>query len=224
MYSTILQCMEVVTSKFPDKIAFSDIKESFTFNELEYFSKKIGSAVAAIVKPKNPIVVYMDKRAYNILAFIGVAYAGCFYVPIDSQMPTERIDLILETLKPSLILYDDVTAEKLDVINNDIRKIHYKTALDTDINMEALSNIRLHSKNTDLLYILFTSGSTGIPKGVTISHSAVIDFIEWISNKYSLDESAILCNQAPFYFDASVPDIYTPFFSDRPSLLLVFDI
>ncbi len=210
MYSTILQCMEVVTSKFPDKIAFSDIKESFTFNELEYFSKKIGSAVAAIVKPKNPIVVYMDKRAYNILAFIGVAYAGCFYVPIDSQMPTERIDLILETLKPSLILYDDVTAEKLDVINNDIRKIHYKTALDTDINMEALSNIRLHSKNTDLLYILFTSGSTGIPKGVTISHSAVIDFIEWISNKYSLDESAILCNQAPFYFDASVPDIYIP--------------
>lgn len=210
MYSTILQYMETVASKFPNKIAFADIKESFTFKELECFAKKIGSAIAAVVGPKNPVVIYMDKRAYNIFSFMGAAYAGCFYVPIDGQMPAERINLILETLKPGLILYDDVTAEKLDVINNDIRKVHYKKALDTDINTETLSKIRLYSKNTDLLYVLFTSGSTGTPKGVTISHAAVIDFIEWISNKYSLNESTTLCNQAPFYFDASVPDIYIP--------------
>lgn len=208
MYSTILQYMEETAKKFPNKIAFADIKESFTFRELEYLAKRIGSTIIEFVEPRNPIVVYMDKHAYNILSFMGIIYAGCFYVPIDSQMPVQRISLILDTLKPKMILYDDITAKKVNEIDGDIIKIHYKMALDKDINVEALLNIRSCSKNTDLLYVLFTSGSTGVPKGVTISHAAVADFLEWICSTYKLDEFTTLCNQAPFYFDASVPDIY----------------
>lgn len=210
MYSTILQYMEEISNKFPNKIAFADINESFTFKELKHSAQRIGTAIANVIKPKNPVVIYMDKRAYNIFSFMGVVYAGCFYIPIDSQMPAERINLIIDTLKPGMILYDDVTSEKLNEISSHILKVHYKTMLDIDINMEILSDIRKCSKSTDLLYVLFTSGSTGIPKGVTISHAAVMDFMEWVSNTYNLDESTTLCNQAPFYFDASVPDIYIP--------------
>ncbi len=210
MYSTVLQYLEKTALKYPDKTAFADIKESFTFYNLLLFSKKIGSFIAGIVKPNHPIVVYMDKRAYNILSFMGAAYAGCFYVPIDSQMPSERINLILDTLQPSMILYDDATAEKVNSISGSMLKYHYKTALEAEVNDDALAKIRLYSKNTDLLYVLFTSGSTGVPKGVTISHAAVIDFMDWICEKYHLDDTAALCNQAPFYFDASVPDIYIP--------------
>lgn len=74
-----------------------------------------------------------------------------------------------------------------------------------------LNLVRQNAKSTDLLYVLFTSGSTGIPKGVTISHAAVIDFVDWICEKYKLGSDTTLCNQVPFYFDVSLVDLYIPF-------------
>lgn len=210
MYSTVLKYLEETALKFPNKIAFADIKEGFTFSELLNNARRIGSYISKKVKPNNPIVVYMDKKAYNINAFLGVVYAGCFYVPIDSQMPAERINIILGTLEPSMIIYDDVTEKSIRYLSDQYSKVYYKDALTTEIDNISLDIIRKYSKSTDLLYVLFTSGSTGVPKGVTISHLAVIDFMEWICDAYHLDETAALCNQAPFYFDASVPDLYIP--------------
>ena len=210
MYSSILQYFEKTTKYFSDKVAFEDMQESYKFSDLEDTSKRIGTYISQYVDLKNPVVIYMEKRAYNIPAFLGAVYAGCFYVPIDSQMPTERINLILDTLKPSIIIYDDVTVKFLDKLDVAIKKIHFREAVKTEINQKQIDSIRQKVKNTDLLYVLFTSGSTGVPKGVTISHAAVIDFIDWICEKYNLDENTTLCNQAPFYFDASVPDLYIP--------------
>lgn len=211
MNLSILQYLEKTAMKFPDKVAYQDTKESFSYSQLLDFAKRIGTYISGISKPRSPIVIYMDKRAYNIPAFWGTVYAGCFYVPIDSQMPAERINLIIETLRPSLILYDDVTEAHIGSIQANIKKIHYKETKNIEINQDKLTEIRMNSRSTDLLYVLFTSGSTGVPKGVTISHAAVIDFMEWICAKYSLDENTRLCNQAPFYFDASVPDLFIPF-------------
>lgn len=210
MRSTVLQYLENVEAKYPDKIAFADSKKKYSFHDLLVNARKIGSYIARQVEPQNPIVIYMDKRAYNICAFMGAVYAGCFYVPIDSQMPIERISLILQTLKPKLILYDDVTGKSIGQFSGEYGTVSYQEALDTEINEDKLRKIRAYSKNTDLLYVLFTSGSTGTPKGVTISHMAVMDLMEWVCEKYQLTEETSLCNQAPFYFDASVPDLYIP--------------
>lgn len=208
MYSTVLQYLEDTAAKFPNKIAFDDTKESISFASLMENAKRIGSFISKQVKPHNPIVIFMDKRAYNINYFMGAVYAGCFYVPIDSQMPAERINLILGTLNPSMIIYDDVTAKRIDQLGDQYNKVYYKDSLAVEIDENSLDTIRKYSKSTDLLYVLFTSGSTGVPKGVTLSHLAIIDCIDWMCDAYSLDETTTMCNQAPFYFDVSMPDIY----------------
>ena len=63
--------------------------------------------------------------------------------------------------------------------------------------------------DTDILYVLFTSGSTGIPKGVIITHRSVIDYTEWVSETFNFDHNTVILSQAPFYFDNSVLDIYS---------------
>lgn len=206
MITSVLDLFEQTLSNFPSKVAFQDITRSITFQELQREAKAIGSAICRLSRPNHPIAVYMEKGANNISAFLGCLYAGCFYTPVDKDMPIERVGMILKNLKPEVIICDENT--KGNVTGSVI--LLYEEALTNPVNNEILENIRTHTKTTDILYVLFTSGSTGVPKGVTISHAAVLDFIEWICGRYDLDEHTLLCNQAPFYFDASVPDIYIP--------------
>ena len=108
MRVSILQDLESVSVRFPNKVAFADNTEEFSFARLLDCSKRIGTYISRLIKPNHPVVVYMEKRAYNVAAFFGSVYAGCFYVPIDSQMPIERIQLIFDTLQPEIIICDDI--------------------------------------------------------------------------------------------------------------------
>lgn len=210
MVTSVLDLFERTVSNYPSKIAFQDIRRALTFQELQQEAKTIGSAICKLSRPQRPIVVYMKKTVGNISAFLGCVYAGCFYVPIDKDMPDERVGMILECLKPEVIICDSETEQQAQKIANHTLLLKYEEASTNVINEEILENTRIGMKTADILYVLFTSGSTGTPKGVTISHAAVLDFIEWICGRYSLNEHTSLCNQAPFYFDASVPDIYIP--------------
>jgi len=84
----------------------------------------------------------------------------------------------------------------------------YETLLRVEVDEERLESLADRISNMDILYVLFTSGSTGIPKGVTIGQRSVMDYTEWVAETFQVDEHAVLGNQAPFYFDNSVLDIY----------------
>lgn len=210
MRNSVIHYLEETARRFPEKIAYKDKDEEITFKSLVLLGKQIATKLAGIVEARKPVVVYMKKNIRNIECFFGTAYAGCFYIPIDDSMPVERVRLILNTVEPEIIVCDQATLEKTETLGYKRISLTYEEVCSGETD-ERLVLDRINSlKTTDLLYVLFTSGSTGVPKGVTISHAAVIDFMEWITEKYGMDERTSLCNQAPFYFDASVPDLFIP--------------
>ncbi|NRT70274.1 amino acid adenylation domain-containing protein [Clostridium beijerinckii] len=209
MEKSILSYLESSERKFPNKVAFSDGKYELTYHELVEAAKSIGSFLIENIGMRKAVVVYMEKGSRNISAFMGAAYAGCFYVPLDAQMPVERINIILDTLKPAAIIYDDKTEKYLSLIETDCIKVLYDEIHMLPQNEEKLENARRQMIDTDPLYIIFTSGSTGIPKGVIVCHRSVIDYADWVVKTFELNENTTFGNQTPFYFSMSVLDIFS---------------
>ena len=141
---------------------------------------------------------------------MGIVYSGNFYVPIDPTMPAKRIELILDTLQPVMIL----SAAEGKTIEG--REVYTKEdCFAAEIDRERLAQIRMEALDTDPLYAIFTSGSTGTPKGVLISHRSVIDLVEQFAITFPFPEKPVFGNQAPLDFDvdnifsASEADLYT---------------
>ncbi len=208
MQSSILDWLDSISLQFGDKVAIYDEKGDITYKQ--YHDKAIGLAKAIIdngIKSKEPVVVYLEKGIKALVSFMGIAYAGDFYSPIDVEMPKQRVDKILDVLKPKMVITSKELIKHFEMFNYTGKFIFYE-------DLESISNDELVEKrkqkiiDTDLLYVLFTSGSTGIPKGVGITHKGVIDCIDWFVDTFQICPSDRLGNQAPFYFDASVPDIF----------------
>lgn len=220
--TSILQWLENSAKQFPDKAAFTDAVSSVTFSELEKKAKEAAFLICKYTQPSTPVAFYLEKSTKAVCAMMGTVYAGCFYSFIDVRQPQSRAENVLKTLNPSLIITDKENLENLQTLEifSDIKCINIDE-LFSNTNASAKSEasnpidekLLLQRKDSILditpLYVNFTSGSTGNPKGVTVSHRSVIDFIPVFCEQFSLTHEDSFCNQAPFDFDVSVKDIYS---------------
>ena len=206
--SLVTDYLEETVKKFPEKDAFSDNVRTISFQELRNEALHVAGALVQRGLFKTPIVIFMEKRVECIAAFLGVAYSGNFYTPIDTRMPENRIMKIIETLQPSLIITNRDSMAELGRWKADIPVMMYEDIQLLEVDINAVLSIRNQIVETDILYVLFTSGSTGSPKGIVISHRSVIDFTDWMANACTISSQNVMGNQAPFYFDLSVKDIY----------------
>ena len=210
MQTNILEYLDQTVLRVPDKLAYGGVTEAdgFTFRQVHDISRAIGSFFAGKGLYKEPVVVFMDRHPSAVVAFLGVLQAGCYYVPIDQEMPRIRIDLILENLHPKAILCDESTLETAKTFSFDGELFLFKDLIQTPVDEAALTAVRQSMLDTDPAYVFFTSGSTGIPKGVAGSHRALIGYIEQLSKILGFDEDTVFANQTPLYFDASMKDIF----------------
>ncbi|MDD3367436.1 MAG: amino acid adenylation domain-containing protein [Lachnospiraceae bacterium] len=208
MQNHVLDYLEETVKRVPDKIAFAGEDCALTFADTYRDCRAIGTFFHEKGLYKEPIIVFMRKSPKTIAAFFGVIKAGCFYVPIDEEMPATRIDLILENCKPRAMICDEETAKQAAAFSYQVPVYKYDTISKTPADAEALQEIHDLSIDTDPIYIVFTSGSTGVPKGVAACHRSVLDYIEQLSETLEFNEQTVFVNQTPLYFDACLKEVY----------------
>ena len=208
----ILDFLEDTCKKFPNKTAFADPETSLTFSELVAQSKIIGSNLAEYVKTGSVIPFYLDKCTLAISGFMGAVYAGCAYAPLNLRFPAARIQKLLETINSPIVITDKKHFEALKNIT-DLKIIILEDILSCQPNENILKQRRAELVDIYPLYVSFTSGSTGNPKGVVESHKNIVDFIKDFTECFNVNENDVFANQAPFDFDASVKDIYSGIFT-----------
>ncbi len=211
MQTNILEYLENTVRRLPDKVAFYDENQSLTFGQIYQQARSIGSFLHQQGFYRTPIVVFMRRQPKTVAAFWGAVYAGCCYVPLDDEMPMHRIELILQTLKPSAVICDPDTKPLMAAYSNDCQLYLYDDISTYPIDEAALGQIRADHLDIEPLYILYTSGSTGVPKGVTASHRNLIDYIEVLTEVMGFNENTIYGNQTPFFFDASLKELIPTF-------------
>ena len=208
MYTNVLEYLENLYERVPEKTAFADDNVTLTFSGLYHQSRAVGSFLYSKGIYRKNVVVFMEKGPENIAAFFGAVYAGCAYVPIDEEMPEHRIKLIFETLQPEALICDEKTLPLAEKFGIEGSIYLYSDIKETPEDEEALSFVRSRHIDTDPVYIIFTSGSTGVPKGVIAGHRSLIDYIESLSEALGFSEGSVFGNQAPLYFDASMKELY----------------
>lgn len=206
--TNVLEYLERSAAAHPEKIAVADDLLSCTYEELLRDARRIGSGLCTRFSPRMPVAVFMEKSVETLQLFFGAVYAGCFYVLINPEFPAPRVEAILETLETRRVVTCRSLAEKLPPVEG-LEVLYLEDLMETEENGDALAAIRAQALDIDPLYANFTSGSTGVPKGVAVCHRSVIDFIGHFTQLFSITGEDVIGNQAPFDFDVSVKDIYS---------------
>lgn len=204
----VLQYLERAASLSPERTACVDETHSLSYQELCHISRAVGAALSRRIRPRQPVAIYMEKGCAALSAFFGVVYAGGFYSYFNPELPAARLQQIQSVLGASCVITDQAHRSVMEEIFPASSILLVEELMISQEDESQLAAIRAAMIDTDPLYVNFTSGSTGLPKGVLVSHRSVLDFIDVFTDTFSFTQTDRIGNQAPFDFDVSVKDIY----------------
>lgn len=189
-----------------------------TYQEIDMLSNKLANYLLEKGLEQNDVIAILNNKSFvSYSLMIACLKIGVIYTNLDPKSPLERFNRMIDTCGPKILFYFE---DEKSIINkfdsSSIRKIDYSSNLILELidkyPTNLISDLDLISPKTPA-YIMFTSGSTGFPKGVAISHQNVLNFIQWSKKTYHTTSNDIFTNINPMHFDNSVFDFYSSFFT-----------
>ena len=229
MIYLLQQLLTLSADRYPNKEAVVYKKDKMTFQYLERISNQLAYILRECgVNRGDRVGIYLNKSIESVVAIFAILKAGAAYVPLDPSVPIKRVSYIIDDCgmkvligthkkianlghvlpHSSSIQYLIITEEGVPLGKDDLpsaKVVFWNEVLKFPLN----SPLDVLSIEEDLAYILYTSGSTGEPKGVMISHKASLSFVNWAYGCFQVQATDRVSNQAPLHFDLSIFDIFT---------------
>lgn len=220
MELSVLAYLENAVIQYRDRIAFRDKESQLTFLEFDRYTKSIGTFIASRTQSHSPVVVMTGRHIYTPACYLGIVQAGCFYAPMDAEMPVHRLNQILGVIQAGCMIVDREHLEKARSLEFKGDIFILEDILQTPVDEVLLDKAHAETNDTTPLYVIFTSGSTGVPKGVITSHHSLMCYIDAVNTVLDLNEDDVLGNQSPLDYIAAIRDIYLPLKTGASTLII----
>ncbi|HCT6799559.1 TPA: enterobactin non-ribosomal peptide synthetase EntF [Klebsiella pneumoniae] len=192
--------------KTPDAPALADARWQFSYREMRQQVVALAQLLRQRgVKPGDSVAVALPRSVFLTLALHGIVEAGAAWLPLDTGYPDDRLRMMLEDARPSLLIAtEDQLARFGDIPGLESLCYQQPLAAGDDAPLAL-------SKPDHTAYIIFTSGSTGRPKGVMVGQTAIVNRLLWMQDRYPLSADDVVAQKTPCSFDVSVWEFWWPF-------------
>ncbi|MBX7096415.1 MAG: amino acid adenylation domain-containing protein [Myxococcaceae bacterium] len=205
---TLDQLLAGTAARLPDALAIDAADRVLTYRELDQEANRLAHALKRLgVGPGDRVGFWVDKGAFGAAMMQATLRLGAAYVPLDPHSPLARVRGIVRDCALKAVAVNEARAAELRAAGETVPLLEGWPSQEADASPLPPSDRR----PDDLAYILYTSGSTGAPKGVCISHRNARAFIDWAVDNAQVKQGDRLGNHAPFHFDLSVFDLYAAF-------------
>ncbi|GAA6617368.1 hypothetical protein NUACC26_031780 [Scytonema sp. NUACC26] len=205
---TIHEIFEAKVVEQPQAIALVYDRQTLSYEALNIRANQLARYLQTFgVTPETPIGVYLERGIDSIVAILAILKSSACYVPLNPEDPAARIRFVVQDTALKLIITDSKTAQHLPAQFNSSPQLVYLDRDQASILAREKTNLPLQTSPENLCYIMYTSGSTGQPNGVSVVHRGVIRLVKEC-NYAKLDETEALLQLAPLTFDASTFEIW----------------
>lgn len=200
---TVVDLFREQAEKFPERAAVVYTDRRYTYAQIDEMTDRLAAYVAGLGIGREEVVsVLIPRCEYMAIASLGVSKAGAAYQPLDPSYPKERLAFMMEDSSARLLIADE---ELLPLVP----EWKGKVLLTKDIpGLPKAEKIPDAPKPEDLFILLYTSGSTGVPKGCMLEHRNLAAFCDWYKKFYQLSEESRVAAYASYGFDANMMDMY----------------